>query len=387
MEMNRFRKLNLLSENMDVEEGENLETSLMSCPERSTIKKLPWITYSKMSGGKTTPLLKSMITSVCERNCKYCSFRSGRDIPRATFSPDDMAGTFLDLYQKKVVQGLFLSSGIAGGGIRIQDKILDTAEILRTKNKFKGYLHLKIMPGAEYDQVLNLMRWADRVSVNLEAPNPERLNFLAPLKNFGEELFSRLKWVDAIRRNKDSQLNWKLKWPSVTTQLVVGPSGENDIEILKASDYLINNFHLARIYFMTFSPVQGTPFENLPAENPVRGQRLYQASFLLRDYGYSFEDFLFNQNGNLDLNCDPKKYWADHHLKENPIEINRASREQLLRIPGIGPKRVELIARYRGRKVIKSESDLKMLGISIDKVGEYILLNGKTPSHQLKFAF
>ncbi len=107
----------------------------------------------------------------------------------------------------------------------------------------------------------------------------------------------------------------------------------------------------------------------------------------MRDYGYSFEDFLFNQNGNLDLNCDPKKYWADHHLKENPIEINRASREQLLRIPGIGPKRVELIARYRGRKVIKSESDLKMLGISIDKVGEYILLNGKTPSHQLKFAF
>jgi predicted DNA-binding helix-hairpin-helix protein len=282
---------------------------------------------------------------------------------------------------------LFLSSGIAGGCVRIQDKIIDTAEILRTKKKFNGYLHLKIMPGAEFDQIMRLMKWADRVSINLEAPNPERLEILAPLKNFGEELFSRLKWVDTIRRNKDPRQNWKQKWPTVTTQLVVGPSGENDIEILKASDYLIKNFHLARIYYMTFSPVKGTPFENLPAENPARGQRLYQASFLLRDYGYSFEDFLFNQNGNLDLNCDPKKYWAEINLKENPIEINRASKNELLRIPGIGPKRVELIARYRRNNVIQSENDLKMLGISIGRVGQYILLNGRIPNHQLKFDF
>lgn len=138
---------------------------------------------------------------------------------------------------------------------------------------------------------------------------------------------------------------------------------------------------------MAFSPVQGTPFENLPAENPIRGHRLYQASFLLRDYGYSFEDFLFNKNGNLDLNCDPKKYWAENHLIENPIEINCASKEELLRIPGIGPKRVELIAGYRRQSVIQSENDLKMLGISIGRVGQYILLNGRKPTHQLKFNF
>ncbi len=385
--MDRFRKLSLLSDNMDVEDGENLETSLMSCPEKTSIEKHPWVTYAKMSGRKSMPLLKSMITSVCERNCNYCSFRSGRDFHRATFSPDEMADTFLDLNQKNIVQGLFLSSGLAGGGVRIQDKIIDTAAILRTKKYFKGYLHMKIMPGAEYDQILNLMKLADRVSINLEAPTPERLGNLAPLKNFGEELFSRLKWVDAIRRNKDPGKNWKQKWPSVTTQLVVGPSGENDIEILKTSDYLIKNFHLARIYYMTFSPVQGTPFENLPAENPMRGHRLYQASFLLRDYGYSFEDFLFNQSGNLELNCDPKKNWAEKHLKENPIEINRASKEELLRIPGIGLKRVELIAKYRRQRVIQSESDLKMLGISTEKVAQYILLNGQTPIHQMKFNF
>ncbi len=385
--MDRFQKLGMLSENMDVEEGENFDTSLMSCPEKSKIDKHPWITNVKIAGGKSLPILKSMITSVCERNCKYCSFRSGRDFRRATFSPDEMSNTFVDLVQKNVAKGLFLSSGIAGGGVRIQDKIIETAEILRTKKKYDGYLHLKIMPGAEFDQIMRLMRLADRVSINLEAPNPERLEILAPLKNFGEELFSRLKWVDAIRRNKDPGQNWKQKWPSMTTQLVVGPSGENDVEILKASDYLIRNFHLARIYYMTFSPVQGTPFENLPAENPVRGHRLYQASFLLRDYGYSFEDFSFNPNGNLDLDCDPKKYWAEKHLKDNPIEINHASKEELLRIPGVGPKRVELIARYRRNNVIKSEYDLRNLGISIDKVGKYILLNGQAPSQQLKFNF
>ncbi|PKO07606.1 MAG: hypothetical protein CVU41_00070 [Chloroflexi bacterium HGW-Chloroflexi-3] len=385
--MNRFQKLRLLSENMDAEEGESLETSLMNCPEKSTVEKHPLVTYAKMSGGKTLPMLKTMITSVCERNCKYCSFRSGRDFHRTTFSPDEMANTFLDLYQKNIAKGLFLSSGIAGGGVRMQDKIIDTAEILRTKKKFDGYLHMKIMPGAEFDQIKQLMKYADRVSINLEAPNPERLNILAPLKNFGEELFSRLKWVESIRKNHDPKQNWRQKWPSLTTQMVIGPSGENDVEILKASDYLIQNFHLARIYYMTFTPVLNTPFENYPAENPIRGHRLYQASFLLRDYGFTFEDFAFDLKGRLDLDCDPKKFWAENNLKDRPIEINRATREELLRIPGIGPKRVEMIARYRKQKKIQSEEDLKLLGISIESVAQYILMNGKTPIHQLKFVF
>jgi predicted DNA-binding helix-hairpin-helix protein len=385
--MDRFKKLNLLSENMDAEEGESLETSLMNCPEKSTVENHPHVTYAKMSGGKTLPILKSMITSVCERNCKYCSFRSARDFQRATFTPDEMASTFLDLYQKNFAKGLFLSSGIAGGGVRIQEKIIDTAEILRTKKKFDGYLHMKIMPGAEYDQIKQLMKYADRVSINLEAPNPERLKSIAPLKNFGEELFSRLKWVDTIRKNHDPKQNWRQKWPSLTTQMVIGPSGENDVEILKASDYLIQNFHLARIYYMTFSPVLNTPLENFPPENPMRGHRLYQVSFLLRDYGFTFEDFAFDHRGRLDLEVDPKKFWAETNLKGNPIEINRASREELLRIPGIGPKRVEMIARYRKRMKIQSEDDLKLLGISIESVAQYILLNGKTPIHQMKFAF
>lgn len=385
--MDRFQKLSLLSENMDVEDGESIEHSLSKCPSRTKVEKHPIITYAKMSGGKTIPLLKSVITSVCERNCNYCAFRTGSDFRRATFTPDEMASTFLDLYTKDIAKGLFLSSGIAGGGIRVQEKIIDTAEILRRKKKFNGYLHLKIMPGAEFDQIEQLMKWADRVSVNLEAPNPERLSILAPKKNFGEELFTRLKWVESIRRNKDSKLNWKGKWPSLTTQLVVGPSGENDIEILKTSEYLINNFHLSRVYYMTFRPVVGTPFENLQAENPLRGHRLYQASFLVRDYGYSFEDFEFTSIGNLALDTDPKMYWAEKHLRHNPVELNNASKEELLRVPGIGPKRVELIANYRKKNKIKSENDLLKLGLPIEKVAKFILLNGRKLVHQMEFFF
>ena len=385
--MDRFEKLSLLTENMDVEEGESIETSLQSCPEKSKVQKHPMITYAKMSGGKSMPLLKSVITSVCERNCNYCAFRSGRDFRRATFTPNEMADSFLDLYKKNIAQGLFLSSGIAGGGIRIQDKIIETADILRNQKKYFGYLHMKIMPGAEYDQILNLMKWSDRVSINLEAPNPERLGKLAPMKNFGEELFSRIRWVESIRKNLNPNLNWKRRWPSVTTQLVVGASDENDLEILKTSDYLIRNFHLARIYYMTFSPVINTPFENLPAENPMRGHRLYQASFLIRDYGFIFEDFSFNSKGYLDLSGDPKKIWAENNLRQKPIEINSASKEELLRIPGIGPKRVEMIAKYRKQNKLKSEEDLLFLGIPIEKIANYILINGRKPYHQLRFSF
>ncbi len=385
--MDRFEKLSLLTENMDVEEGEKLDTAFKSCPITSLTEKHPMVTYAKVAGGKTIPLLKSVITSVCERNCKYCSFRAGRDFRRASFTPDEMANTFLDLYQKKTIEGLFLSSGIAGGGVRIQDKINETAEILRMKKNFSGYLHLKIMPGAEFDQIHDLLKWADRVSINLEAPNPERLNILAPKKNFSDELFTRLKWVDVIRKNKTPNQNWKSKWPSLTTQLVVGPSGESDMEILKISDYLFKKFNVARVYFMTFTPVLDTPFENIPAENPIRGNRLYQASFLLRDYGFTFEDLEFGQNGLLSLEKDPKRNWAEINLRNKPIEINRASKEELLRIPGIGPKRVELIAKYRNQKIIQTEGDLNALGLSISQVGEFILMNGRSPIYQLKWVF
>ncbi|PKO13166.1 MAG: hypothetical protein CVU39_20525 [Chloroflexi bacterium HGW-Chloroflexi-10] len=380
--MDRYQKIALLSENMDAEEGESPQTCELLETKKQTMN--PLVTYARLPGGGNIPLLKTMITSVCERNCNYCAFRSGRDFRRASFKPEEMADTFQEFYQKNIAKGLFLSSGIAGGGIHIQDKIIQTAEILRIKNKFQGYMHLKIMPGAEYDQIKALMMYADRVSINLEAPNPDRLKDLAPKKNFLDELFTRLKWVDEIRRREEPVNVWKNRWPSVSTQFVVGPSGESDLEILKTSEYLFKRLNLARVYFMTFNPVKDTPFENTESENPIRGHRLYQASFLIRDYGFSLEDLAFLNTGRLSLTEDPKTAWAETHFLDYPVELNTADRETLLRIPGIGPKRVKMILKYRRIKTIRDADQLISLGIPVEKVNRFILLDGSRPAYQLR---
>lgn len=382
--MDLFAKLALLSENMDVEDGDY--ASISNTPVCSSVKKStnePNITYARLPNGGSIPLLKTMITSVCEKNCNYCAFRAGRDTKRTSFLPDEMAETFIKLKDKGVAKGLFLSSGIFRGDVSVQDKIIDTAEILRKKRGFKGYLHLKIMPGAEYDQIKRLMLFADRVSINLEAPNPERLGKLAPKKEFFDELFTRLRWIEQIRQTFDPFESWNHKWPSISTQFVVGPAGENDREIINTSAYLFRKLHLARVYFMTFNPVRNTPLENTPKEDPLRGHRLYQASYLLRDYGYQFEELIFDSKGNLSLERDPKMIWADQYLQNDPVEINFASFRELIRIPGIGSKRAKMICHYRKNKKILDLSDLQALNIPINRAGPYILMNGKSVTHQL----
>jgi predicted DNA-binding helix-hairpin-helix protein len=171
------------------------------------------ITQAIMPGGKTIALLKTMMTSACERNCFYCPFRAGRNYRRATFKPEEMAGAFMDMYRASMVEGMFLSSGIIRGGIASQDKIIDAADILRNKLGFRGYVHLKIMPGSERDQVRRTMELASRVSVNLEGPNDKRLQMLAPKKMFLEELLQPLKWVEEIRREEQPLRSWNGRWP------------------------------------------------------------------------------------------------------------------------------------------------------------------------------
>ena len=165
-----------------------------------------------LPNGKRAPLLKSLLTSACERNCYYCPFRAGRDTRRVTFKPDEMARTVVQLSEAQVIQGAFISSGIAGGGMRTQDRLIDTAEILRKKMNYRGYLHLKIMPGAEMAQIERAMQLADRVSVNLEAPNSSRLQLLAPQKDLMEELLQPLRMIEQIRRTRPGYhgLEWAL---------------------------------------------------------------------------------------------------------------------------------------------------------------------------------
>jgi predicted DNA-binding helix-hairpin-helix protein len=342
------------------------------------------ITRAAMPGGRTITLLKTLQTSACERDCYYCCFRAGRDFRRATLTPDEMAQAFLLMHQSRGVEGLFLSSGIAGGGVRTQDKILATVEILRRKLGFRGYVHLKIMPGAERAQVEQAMRLADRVSVNLESPNTARLARLAPHKVFMEELLRPLQWVDEIRRTQPGYLGWNGHWPSTTTQFVVGGAGESDLELLGTTAALHRTVRLARAYFSRFTPVKDTPLENQPATNPWREHRLYQASFLLRDYGFDLEELPFAQDGLLPLHIDPKLAWAQSHLSEAPLDVNRAHREELLRIPGIGPKSAMAILEARRKGELHGISDLRALGIRADRAIPFVLFSGKRPAHQMR---
>jgi len=341
------------------------------------------VTEARMPNGQTIVLLKSMMTSACERDCYYCPFRAGRDLRRATFSPDDLARTYMTLYHARAVEGIFLSSGIIGGGVRIQDQIIATAELLRYKYSYKGYIHAKIMPGAEKDQIIRLMELADRVSLNLEAPNTDRLKDLAPHKAFIDELVKRLLWVEDIRRNRSPFKAWKGRWPSSATQFVVGAVGESDHELIATSEKMFKHANLRRVYYSRFTPQKDTPLEDHPAENPWRQHRLYQSSFLLRDYGFQMEELPFDKHGNLPLHTDPKLAWAQAHLSQQPVEINRAEKQDLLRIPGIGPTGIDRIMAARKDRIIASLNQLKALGINANRAAPFLLLNGKRPEFQI----
>ncbi len=326
------------------------------------------------------PIVKAMLTTACERNCYYCPFRAGRSkMKRLTFTPDELARGFDTLQSTGQAQGLFLSSGIVRGSVTTQDKIIDTVEIIRNRYEYRGYIHLKIMPGIEYDQLYQAMQLADRVSVNLEAPTQERLSALAPKKDFTRELLTMLHWAEDIRRKHPKQ-----KLARTVTQFVVGAVGDTDFELLALSSRLYRQMGLIRAYYSGFSPVEQTPFENLAPTDPLREHRLYQASFLLRDYGWSVEDLPFMSDGNLELELDPKRAWAERHLRCDPIDIMQASKQQLLRVPGIGPRGADAILRARRSGRLTELSHLRRLNIHApEQAAPYILLDGHQPIRQM----
>ena len=375
--MDAMDKLKLLGPSTCFEPAEEVMGTRRVPPRRSNNDLSDCIHKAVMPGGKRIALLKTVLTSACERNCGYCAFRQGRDFRRATFTPDELAHLFVGLHRKGIAEGVFLSSGIAGGGPRTEDGLIATAEILRRRYGFQGYIHLKIMPGAQREQVLAAMRLADRVSVNLEAPNTERLAQLAPRKAFTEELMWRLRWIEEIRRELPG------RWPSSTTQFVVGGADESDVELLTTTEFLHRKFGLARAYFSSFKPVPDTPFENRAPSPPLREHRLYQSSFLLRDYGFTVEELPFGPTGNLPLDSDPKLAWARRHLVHAPVEINTADRSALLRIPGIGPKGTEKLLRERRRGRLHGLSDLRKLGIAAGRAAPFLLFDGRRPARQL----
>ncbi len=383
--METLQKLKTLSINMPFESAEDVPGPNvdLACPGNlSQLEERFPVTQARLPNGRTIPLLKTMQTSVCERDCNYCCFRSGRDTPRASLTPDELADAVVKLSKAGIAKGVFLSSGITGGGIRTQDRIIATAEILRNKFHYQEYIHLKIMPGAEKDQIFRAMQLADRVSINLEGPNENRLKKLAPHKVFFNELLKPLKFIEEIRTNYSPLLSWKHRWPSSCTQFVVGAVGETDLELLQTTNQLRSNFSISRAYYSRFTPVINTPFENLPPLNPWREHRLYQAFYLFRDYNFDLEDIQFTQSGYLSLEKDPKIVWAETNLLENPIELNLADYNQLLKIPGIGPitARKIIIKRVHGK--IDDINLLQKLGVSTKRSARFILLDGHKPTYQ-----
>jgi predicted DNA-binding helix-hairpin-helix protein len=336
-----------------------------------------------MPGGRRLPLLKSMLTTACERDCLYCGFRAGCDPQRVTFQPEEMARLYLDLHQRGVAHGLFLSSGIIGGGAHAQDRLLDAAEVLRLRLSYRGYLHLKIMPGAEQDQLSRAMQLADRVSINLEAPSPAHLKRLAPHKHFDEELLAPLRWANDVRCQLPPSSAWRGRWPSTTTQFVVGPAGESDLDLLSLTTRLTRQLGLSRVYFEAFGPHPGTPLETTAPEDPLRAHRLYQASYLLRDYGFDLEELAFEPGGGLPRHVDPKVACAQATLADAPVEVNRASREMLLRVPGIGPRTVDALLSARRQHSLRSLDQLRRLGVIAERAAPYITLDGHAPLRQL----
>jgi predicted DNA-binding helix-hairpin-helix protein len=245
------------------------------------------------------------------------------------------------------------------------------------------------MPGAEFAQVERSMQLADRVSVNLEAPTSEALARLAPHKQLVPELVQPMRYVEQIRQARGGKAggwsNPQRSGPSQTTQFVVGPGGETDRELLRTTAYLRRTVDLARVYFSAFNPVPDTPLQNQPPESAVRQRRLYQSDFLLRDYGFGDDELIFDDDGRLPLEADPKLVWARQHLSHLPVELNRAERRELLRVPGIGPVGAERILRARKLGRLRELSDLRKLGVVTQRVAPFILLDGRQPTRQLSF--
>lgn len=320
-----------------------------------------------------------MNTTACERNCYYCPFRAGRSkTRRVTFAPDEMASGFDTLYRAGQADGIFLTSGIIKGSVTTQDKIIATAEIIRQRYQYHGYMHLKIMPGIQYEQLYRIMQLADRVSVNLEGPTEERLHALAPKKEFLGELLSMLQLAEQIRRDHPEQ-----RLARTVTQFVVGAVGDTDQELLTVSERLYREASLTRAYYSAFSPISQTPFEHLTPTSPLREHRLYQASFLLRDYGWNVADLSFRA-GNLRQDLDPKRAWAEEYLRHAPVELMTAPRAQLLRVPGIGPKGADAIMRARRLGRLSELEHLRRLNIHApEQAAPYILLNGHRPATQM----
>lgn len=364
-----FKKLSILSmaaryDNSCSSSGSRRETPLHGIGNGH----LSGICHTWSADGRCVSLLKILLTNICKNNCKYCVNRRQNDLPRAIFTPKEIAKLTIEFYRRNYIEGLFLSSGIYNSPDDTMELMLKAVKILRKEYGFEGYIHLKLIPGASDELIQEALKLADRVSSNLELPTEESLKALAPEKNF-PLLLSPLKKVRELYENKE------VKAPA-STQLIIGATPETDKTILKLAWSLYSRKMVRRVYYSAYIPVNSDP--DLPAisEPPfLREHRLYQADWLIRFYGFTVDE-LFQDSENLELRFDPKLTWALKNLHFFPVEITKADYWELIRVPGIGPTSAKKIIEARKYGPL-SEEVLKNIGVPLKRAKYFITIRGK----------
>ncbi len=347
------------------------------------------ICHSYAPDGRCISLLKVLLTNACNYDCLYCVNRATSNVPRARFTIDEVVKLTLDFYRRNYIEGLFLSSGIIRSADYTMEQVVSVARKLREQHHFRGYIHLKTIPEADDALIAEAGRYADRLSINIEVPEETSLAKLAPEKDVRaiRRTMGRLRLkLDEAQENATTA---KAKPPRFapagqSTQMIVGADAANDKTILNTSANLYGSYKLKRVYYSAFSPIPDAS-RALPLAAPplVREHRLYQADWLMRFYGFDAGEIVDESIGMLSLEIDPKLAWALRHRDRFPLDVNRASREELLRVPGFGAKAVDRIIATRRVTSIRA-ADLARLHIPGNKALPFIVLSDHRPySHLL----
>ncbi len=334
-----------------------------------------WIYPVTLPNGGRSTLFKTLISNVCSNDCKYCPLRQQQDIRRCSLSAEETAKVFLDYFYRREVFGLFLSSGVEGSVDKSMERLNATARILRRRHNYRGYIHLKIIPGASSSAIEEAVSLASAVSVNIETPGQKNLAKLSDKKDYIRDIIEPMKLVSRLTGGGARYAGVKQ-----TTQFIVGAAGESDAEIVKYMWGLYKRLGLQRVYFSAYQ--KGLGDESIAGEQAdagkgsdmfVREHRLYQADFLIRKYGFTESDIVFERDGNLSLGCDPKESWAAGHPEVFPVDVNRASRFELLRVPGLGPITVKRILEQRRTVRIRGIGDIGKRGVRLEKAERYLI--------------
>ena len=340
------------------------------------------ICHSFSSDGRCISLLKILQTNECIYDCKYCQNRCSNDIPRATFTPDEICTLTMEFYRRNYIEGLFLSSGIIQSPGYTMERIYRTVWLLRNKYRFNGYVHVKAIPGADPMLIRQTGFLVDRMSVNLELPTAEGLKALAPNKHRKTILTPMRQIQNEITSNKEDIVLYRNAPRFVaggqSTQMIIGATPESDFQIINVAESLYQKFQLKRVFYSAFVNVTSDKLlPALPGGPPLlREHRLYQADWLLRFYGFRAEELLDEKRPFFNVLLDPKEDWAVRHLEQFPVEINRAPLELLLRVPGVGVKSAQRIVAAR-RKVNLNFADLKKIGVVLKRALFFITCSGR----------